>query len=154
MLTNGKIFLSFEFDHDAHRARTVQAVLSAHGGTIDLEQAKARNDSEVKKWVDAGIAEASVTVVLVGSHTRQSKWVEYEIRRSKAVGNGLLGIDVSKIPDRFGRTSECPCRFPVGYPFYDWIADDGERNVPVWIALAAEKAGVVSAGLVEAGLTR
>ena len=47
----------------------------------------------------------SVTVVLVGSHTCSSQYVQYEIQQSEARGNGLLGIDVSKIKDLNGNTT-------------------------------------------------
>ena len=66
--------------------------------------------------------------------------MDYEIRRTEALGNGLLGVDVSGIADRFGRTSECSVRLPAGYPFYDWVVDDGERNMRSWVDRAAESA--------------
>jgi len=34
----------------------------------------------------------SVTIVLVGQRTAESEWVDFEIRESRARGNGLLGI--------------------------------------------------------------
>jgi len=56
--------------------------------------------------VDSQLEGTSVTVVLVGEKTCNSRWVKYEIRKSIERGNGLLGIDISKIKDLQGNTSE------------------------------------------------
>ncbi|WP_350355642.1 TIR domain-containing protein [Serratia symbiotica] len=49
----------------------------------------------------------SVTVVLIGATTNQSKWVKYEIDQSIEHGNGILTIDISKIADLKGNTTDC-----------------------------------------------
>ena len=139
-LRGPRVFLSYEFSHDADRAAIVRAAWSAQGGVVETESVDPRDESSIKRWIDSAIAAASVTVVLAGSHTRGSKWVDYEIRRTEALGNGLLGVDVSGIADRFGRTSESSARLPAGYPFHDWVADDGECNMRSWVDRAAESA--------------
>lgn len=63
--------------------------------------------------------------------------VVYEIEASKEKGNGLLGIDVSKIKDLSGRTSEGCGQIPSGYDFYLWNNDDGFNNMGDWIEAAA-----------------
>ncbi len=83
----------------------------------------------------------SVTVVLVGSHTCDSRYVQYEIDQSKARGNGLLGIDVSKIKDLDKDKSERCGRVPEGCNFYYWNRDDGYHNMGDWIEKAAKDAG-------------
>lgn len=128
-----RIFLSYEFAHDADRAAVVRAAWSAQGGVVETESVDPCDDSSIRRWIDLAVAAASVTVVLVGSHTGASRWVDYEIGLTKALGNGLLGVDVSGIADRFGRTSTCTERLPVGYPFYDWVGDVGVRNMRSWV---------------------
>lgn len=128
-----RIFLSYEFAHDADRAAVVRAVWLAQGGVLETEAVDPCDDSSIRKWIDVAIATASVTVVLVGSHTGASRWVNYEIGLTKALGNGLLGVDVSGIADRFGRTSTCTERLPAGYPFYDWVRDGGVRDMRSWV---------------------
>ena len=135
-----RVFLSYEFSHDADRAAVVRAAWLALGGVVETESADPRDESSIKRWIDSAIEAASVTVVLAGSHTRGSRWVDYEIRRTERLGNGLLGVDVSGVADRFGRTSECRARLPAGYSFYDWVADDGERNMRSWVDRAARSA--------------
>lgn len=136
-----RIFLSYDYRRDAHRAAAVRAAWIAQGGVVHLETAKANRKSDIAQWIDRGIADASVTVVLVGSHTRHSKWVEYEIRQSELKGKGLLSVDVSGIRDQFGDRSTCEGELPVGYPFYNWITDDGERNLARWVDQAVRSCG-------------
>lgn len=128
-----RIFLSYDYRRDVHRAAAVRAAWIAQGGVVHLETTKANSKSDIAQWIDREIANASVTVVLVGSHTRHRKWVEYEIRQSELTGKGLIGVDVSGIRDQFGDRSTCDGHLPVGYPFYNWIADNGERNLTQWV---------------------
>ena len=67
--------------------------------------------------------------------------MKYEIEKSKEVGNGLLGIDVSKIKDLNEDTSERCGQIPKGYPFYLWKKEDGYANMGDWIEEAAKAAG-------------
>lgn len=136
-----RIFPSYDFGRDADRAVAVRAAWIAQGGVVRLEGAKADSRSEIVRWTDREIAAASATVVLVGSHTRYSDWVNYEIRRSEKAGKGLLGVDVSGIRDQFGHQSTCDGALPVGYPFHSWIADQGERNLAQWVDQAVQCRG-------------
>jgi hypothetical protein len=45
------------------------------------------------------IQPASVTVVLIGNNTAQSKWVQWEIQESLKLSKGILGI---RLPDTYG----------------------------------------------------
>ena len=71
-----------------------------------FEKVKKNGDAAIKQWIKDQLHGTSVTVVLVGSDTCASRYVQYEIDQSKARGNGLLGIDVSKIKDLSGHTSQ------------------------------------------------
>ena len=95
----------------------------------------------IKKWIRKQLGGTSVTVVLVGSHTCASRYVQYEIDQSKDKGNGLLGIDISKIKDLAGDTTERCGKIPSGYSFYLWNEDDGRHNMGDWIEDAARAAG-------------
>jgi hypothetical protein len=67
--------------------------------------------------------------------------VKYEIEQSEGRGNGLLGIDVSKIKDFARSTTDCCGRIPKGYSFYLWNNDEGYKNLGTWIEDAAQAAG-------------
>jgi len=143
-----KVFFSFKYE-DVSRAMVVRNSWVTQGkeaaGFIDkadFEEVKKKGDQAIKNWINKQLEGTSVTVVLVGSHTCSSRWVKYEIEQSKAKGNGLLGIDISKIKDLQGNTSERCGEIPQGYPFYLWNKNDGYNNMGDWIEKAATDAGL------------
>lgn len=142
-----RVFFSFEYG-DVFRAMVVRNSWVTQGTTAagfvdaaDFEQLKRQGDYAIQQWIDSQLKGTSVTVVLVGSGTCNSRWVRYEIEKSIRLGNGLLGIDISKIKDMQGKTSQRCGEIPVGYPFYRWNADDGFNNMGSWIEKAAVAAG-------------
>ena len=106
----------------------------------DFEEVKRKGDTAIKNWIDSQLQGTSVTVVLVGEKTCSSRWVKYEIEKSIEIGNGLLGIDVSKIKDLQGNTSDRCGKIPNGYNFYLWNNDEGYKNMGDWIEKAAKDA--------------
>lgn len=142
-----KVFFSFKYE-DVSRAMVVRNSWVTQGkeavGFIDkadFEELKKKGDQAIKNWINKQLEGTSVTVVLVGSLTCTSRWVKYEIEKSIARGNGLLGIDISKIKDLQGNTSERCGKIPENYPFYLWNNDDGYNNMGDWIEKAASDAG-------------
>ena len=109
--------------------------------SADFEEVEKGGDAAIKKWIREQLQGTSVTVVLVGSHTCNSKYVQYEIDQSEERGNGLLGIDISKIKDLRGNTTERCGQIPKGYSFYLWNKDKGYDNMGDWIEKAAKAAG-------------
>lgn len=141
------VFFSFKYD-DVSRAMVVRNSWVAQGkeaaGFVDaaeFEKIKKQGDAAIKKWIDNQLNGTSVTVILVGDKTCNSRWVKYEIEKSEEIGNGLLGIDISKIKDLNGNTTGRCGRIPKGYSFYLWNKDDGYNNMGDWIEEAAEAAG-------------
>jgi len=142
-----KVFFSFKYK-DVSRAMVVRNSWITQGtqaagfiDAADFEKVKRQGDVAIQRWINAQLNGTSVTVVLVGQNTCSSRWVKYEIEKSIAVGNGLLGIDVSKIKDLQGNTTERCGELPEGYPFYRWNSDDGYKNMGDWIEKAAKAAG-------------
>jgi hypothetical protein len=138
-------FFSFKYE-DVSRAMVVRNswVTQAARGFVDkadFEKIKARGDAAIKSWIDDQLIGTSVTVVLVGAATNKSRWVKYEIDASIARGNGLLGIDVSKIKGLDKKTTDRCSQMPAGYPFYLWFKDEGYENLGAWIEDAAKAAG-------------
>ncbi len=141
------VFFSFKY-RDVSRAMVVRNSWVTQGNqaagfvdAADFEEIKRQGDASIKRWIDKQLQGTSVTVVLVGQHTCGSRWVKYEIDKSIERGNGLLGIDISKIKDLQGRTSERCGEMPKGYPFYLWNKDSGYDNLGDWIEEAADEAG-------------
>ncbi|MDP8259642.1 MAG: TIR domain-containing protein [Candidatus Gygaella obscura] len=142
-----KTFFSFKYKQDVSRAMVVRNSWVTQGreaaGFIDaanFEALKKKGDAEIKKWIDKQLDGTSVTVILVGEKTCSSRWVKYEIEKSIKIGNGLLGIDISKIKDLQKNTSEKCGQIPKGYDFYLWNNDDGYHKMGDWIEKAAKDA--------------
>ena len=143
-----RVFFSFKYYQDVSRAMVVRNSWVTQGkeaagfiDAADFERIKRGGDAAIQRWIDSQLNGTSVTVVLVGQNTCSSRWVKYEIEKSKAIGNGLLGIDVSKIKDLQGNTTDRCGEIPKGYKFYLWNKDDGYNNMGDWIEEAARNAG-------------
>ena len=141
-----KVFFSFKYE-DVSRAMVVRNSWVTQGkeaagfiDSADFEAIKRQGDQAIKNWIDKQLNGTSVTVVLVGEKTCASRWVKYEIEKSIEIGNGLLGIDVSKIKDLQGNTSERCGKIPKDYDFYLWNNDDGYHKMGEWIEKAAKDA--------------
>ena len=143
-----RVFFSFKYKPDVTRAMVVRNSWVTQGkeaagfvDAADFEKIKRQGDAAIKRWIDNQLNGTSVTVVLVGSLTCSSRWVKYEIKKSKERGNGLLGIDISKIENLYGQTTQRCGQIPHGYPFYLWNKDNGYKNMGDWIEAAAKAAG-------------
>lgn len=142
-----KVFFSFKYD-DVQRAMNVRnsnvisgALKSGFIDKADFEAVEKQGEKAIQKWIDEQLTGTSVTVVLVGANTHKSKWVKYEIEQSIARGNGLLTIDISKIADLNGNTTDCCSLRAQGYKHYLWNNDSGRDNLGTWVEAAAKAAG-------------
>ena len=143
-----RVFFSFKYKTDVSRAMIVRNSWVTQGkeaaGFVDaanFEKIKRHGDAAIKRWIDNQLNGTSVTVVLVGALTCSSRWVKYEIDKSEQTGNGLLGIDISKINDLKSNTTNCCGQIPKGYSFFLWNKNDGYNNLGDWIEAAAKAAG-------------
>ena len=142
-----KVFFSFKYD-DVQRAMNVRnsniikgAIKSGFIDKADFEEVERQGDKAIKAWIDKQLEGTTVTVVLVGEKTNKSRWVKYEIDQSIERGNGILTIDISKIKDLNGNTTDC-CNLRVnGYNHYLWNKNDGRENLGSWVEGAAVAAG-------------
>jgi hypothetical protein len=142
-----KVFFSFHYERDIWRTNVVRnsgvvegsAAAGFHDASL-WEEAKKKGDAEVKKLIDKGLIGTSVTVVLIGAETSTRKFVDYEIEQSIARGNGLLGIKISGIKDKDGKTDiqgTVPARLANGgAPSYTWDRD----KFGDWVEAAYKKA--------------
>ncbi len=142
-----RVFFSFKYE-DVSRAMVVRNSWVTQGkeaagfiDAADFEAVKKKGDTAIQAWIDNQLKGTSVTVVLVGEKTCGSRWVKYEIKKSIEMGSGLLGIDISKIKNLQGQTSERCGQIPSGYSFYLWNNEQGYKNMGDWIEKAAKEAG-------------
>jgi hypothetical protein len=142
-----KVFFSFHYERDIWRTNVIRnsgvvegsAAAGFHDASL-WEEAKKKGDAEVKKLIDQGLVGTSVTVVLIGAQTAQRKFVDYEIEKSIARGNGLLGIYISGIKDQHGNVDtqgSAPQRLSgAGAPCYYW----DRSKFGEWVEAAYKKA--------------
>jgi hypothetical protein len=159
-----KAFFSFHYKKDVVRANQVRNSWVTKddkeaAGFIDaaaFEEVEKGGEAAIKKWIDNQLVGTSVTVVLIGTETNQRDYVKYELQKSFAKGNGLVGIYIHKCKDLSGNTGAKGSNqfgeigkdangnavyFSASYSFYDWVDDDGYNNMGKWIEAAAKKAG-------------
>ena len=126
-----KVFFSFHYQRDLWRVNVVRnsgvidgvAAAGFHDASL-WEETKRKGDDAIKRLINNGLDGTTVTVVLIGAETFSRKYVTYEIEKSIACGNGLLGIYINSIKDKDGR-SDPPGQVPTalskaGAPIYTW----------------------------------
>lgn len=108
-----RVFFSFHYqDVIDFRANAVRNCWLTHkdresAGFFDAsiwEKAKTVGVSEIKKLINTNLENTSVTAVLIGEHTYSRRWVRYEICKSLARGNKLIGIHINQIKCKNGKT--------------------------------------------------
>jgi hypothetical protein len=105
-----RIFISYEGE-DRMRAKGFRLLRFNPNVEVDffdrhlLDPVASRDPDYIRRCINERMRGTSVTVVLIGSKTHESDWVDYEIRRTVEEGKGLLGIrlkgrDESIVPPR------------------------------------------------------
>jgi len=102
-------FFSFHYQPDNWRASQVRNMGVVEGNPTasdnDWEAVKRGGDAAIQKWIDGQLRGRTCTVVLIGSHTAQRKWIDYEIHTSWNAQKGLVGIHVHHLKDASGQQS-------------------------------------------------
>jgi len=106
------------------------------------EEAKKKGDKEIKRMIDRGLENTSVTVVCVTYGTTSRKYINYEIDKSLEGGNGLVAVQIHHLKDQNGQTGS-PGAIPPqieanGFKAYKYT---NKEALARWIEEAAQKAG-------------
>jgi hypothetical protein len=158
-----RTFFSFHYERDVWRAGQVRNSWvtqdredAGFGDSAAWEEVKKKGKTAIETWIDDQLRGTSVTVVLIGAETSEREYVGYEIKQSHNRGNGLLGIYIHNMKDASGKTDTFgknplenwtvqrdgrTVRLSEIYPTYDWVINDGRKNMGDWIEAAAKKAG-------------
>jgi hypothetical protein len=100
-----KVFFSFHFD-DVTRANVVRnsdVITRQYQEGVRFydkslwEEAKKQGPVAIKRMINTGLEGSSVTCVLIGQKTWERPWVRYEILKSIARGNGVLGVEIHDV---------------------------------------------------------
>ncbi|MFG2904943.1 TIR domain-containing protein [Kitasatospora sp. NPDC048286] len=144
-----RTFFSFHYERDVWRSSIVRNSArlkpSIEAEFIDAslwEDAKLVGDAALRRLMDDGLMRTSVTAVLIGAETASRRWVRYEIDKSIERGNGLFGIYIHNIKDRFGSTDRLGLNpLPASCKTYDWVYNDGYNNLGSWVESAFQESG-------------
>jgi len=66
------------------------------------EDGQTKNSEKLRQLIDNGLHGTSVTAVLIGTDTAFRRWVIYELVKSFARGNGILGVHINRIKCKDG----------------------------------------------------
>lgn len=143
------VFFSFHYQLDIVRVNQIrnlpEIVDAAAAGFRDSslwEEARKKSDAAVKKLIDDGLIGTSVTLVCIGNKTAGRKFINYEIEKSIARGNGLLGVQIHHLKNFSGEVDSVgmtPALLTANkYPVYKY---DNHTNLKSWIEAAANAAG-------------
>ncbi|MHC5782957.1 TIR domain-containing protein [Aliivibrio fischeri] len=106
-----RVFFSFHYqdviDFRVNVVRNHNLTKDDNAGYFDAsiwEDAKKESDLALKRLINKELKNTSVTCVLIGSHTFERRWVDYEIMKSVERGNKLIGIHINNIRGKDGKT--------------------------------------------------
>ena len=150
-----RVFFSFDYENDLSRALVVKnnwaLKENEESGFInkaEFEGIKRDGEDSIRRWIDKQLAGTSVTVVLIGSETLDSKYVQYEIEQSYERGNAIMALKIGKIKNLSQKTSisqsvvkivgkkkngELLWFDEIIDGEYDYIKNDGYNNLEKWI---------------------
>lgn len=144
-----RTFFSFNYMKDIWRVNQIRnmpnIIGTAAAGFQDAslwEEAKKKGDKEIKKMIDNGLKNTSVTVVFITYGTSTRKYINYELDQSLVRGNGLLGVQIHDLKDQNGNTASAgaiPSQIEDnGFKAYKYSNKD---RLAAWIEDAAKAAG-------------
>ncbi|GHC43005.1 TIR domain-containing protein [Ulvibacter litoralis] len=121
-----RVFFSFHYqdvvDFRANTVRNHKLTKDNKAGYFDAsiwEDAKKTSELALKRLINKELINTSVTCVLVGTHTYERRWVDYEIMKSLESGNNILAIHINGIKGKDGKTKSNGNNplFYLGYSF-------------------------------------
>ncbi|MEG0750129.1 MAG: TIR domain-containing protein [Carnobacterium sp.] len=150
-----RVFFSFHYENDFSRAVMVKnnwtLKKNEESGFIkqaEFESIKRDGENSIKRWIDKQLANTTVTVVLIGSETLDSQYVQYEIKQSYLRNNAIIAIKIGKIKNLsqqvslsqsavkiVGKTNQGELLWfdEILDREYDYIKDDGFNKLENWI---------------------
>ena len=130
-----RVFFSFHYQRDIWRINQIRSIPNITGcaaaGFQDSslwETARKKSDESIKRLIDDGLNNTSVTVVFIGQETAGRKFINYEIEKSLERGNGLVGVQIHHLENSTGDT-DSPGDSPDGiiengFKIYKYVSMD------------------------------
>lgn len=143
-----RVFFSFHYKYvwKVNQIRSMPNVIGASAAGFQdaslWEEAKIKGDREIKRLIDNGLQNTTVTVVCVTYGTTNRKYINYEIDRSLERGNGIVAVQIHHLKDQNGQAGS-PGAIPSqieanGFKAYKYTDKEALAR---WIEEAAKIAG-------------
>lgn len=143
-----RVFFSFHYRYvwKVNQVRCLPNIIGcAAAGFQDAslwEESKKKGDKVIKSMIDKAMERTSVTVVFTTYGTTQRKYINYEIEKSLARGNGLVAVQIHHLKDQLGQSGS-PGAIPPqiaanGFKAYKYT---NAKDLEDWIEEAATLAG-------------
>ena len=104
-----KVFYSFHFRPDVTRVSQVRNIGALEdnkpASDNDWETVVSGKDEAIKKWISEQMKGRTCTVVLVGEHTANRKWINHEIVKAWDDKLGVVGIFIHGLKNIAGDTA-------------------------------------------------
>jgi len=142
------VFFSFHYKYvwKVNQIRSMPNIIgSAAAGFQDAslwESAKISGDSEIKRLIDKGLQNTSVTVVCITYGATDRRYINYEIDKSLERGNGLVAVQIHELKGSDGQTGS-PGAIPskIGANGFKAYKYSNKEALARWIEEAAGIAG-------------
>lgn len=103
MTIKRRVFYSFHFEQDYWRTSQVRQIGALEGNEPasdnDWEDIKKGGEASIKRWINSQLKGRSCVVVLIGTHTANRKWINYEIKRAWELDKGVVGVYIHNLKD-------------------------------------------------------
>jgi len=131
------VYFSFHYERDIHRVNVVKNHGMTKGyetkgyfdGSLE-EKAKKESIMAVKRAINGGLKNTSVTCVLIGNQTFQRAWVDYEVFKSVERGNGVFGVRIHNIQNLQKQTDTIG-NDPFLYQGFSWTGSNFAPKVKI-----------------------
>ncbi|MFH1540317.1 MAG: TIR domain-containing protein [Elusimicrobiota bacterium] len=143
-----RTFFSFHYKYvwKVNQIRSMTNIIgTAAAGFQDAslwEEAKKKGVAEIKRMIDKGLENTSVTVVCVTYGSKDREYIDYEIQQSLERGNGLVAVQIHHLKDQ-NQNVGTPGAIPKGikengFKAYKYT---NKEALARWIDEAAKLAG-------------
>lgn len=130
-MTPRRVYFAFDYQRDVRRVKRfckLPDIVSRSAGGFESasvwQEASREGDAAVLGLINDALMRTSVSVLCLGMRTAKGKYLDYEIKRSLELGNGLVAVTINRIPDRQGAIDPFAPVPPIieasGYRVYEY----------------------------------
>lgn len=102
MVTNKKVFVSFDYDKDKNYKLLLQAWDANQNFDFSFsdqsitEPINSEDASRIKAGITSKMNNSTYCLVIVGEHTYKSEWVNWEIENASRLGLQIIAVKIDK----------------------------------------------------------